>query len=117
LTPMMSSRLIRVDDAGGHGGPSSRRGFYRFIDGGYARLLGFAMRHRLAVAVVAVAVILSTIPLYRAVKQEFIPTNVDEAEFEINVNAPAGTNLAERNESMQDRKSTRLHSSHQIIAL
>ncbi|MGI9068186.1 MAG: efflux RND transporter permease subunit [Pyrinomonadaceae bacterium] len=101
LTPMMSSRLIRVDDAGGHGAPSSRRGFYRFIDGGYSRLLAFAMRHRWAVAVVAVAVILSTLPLYRAVKQEFIPTNVDEAEFEININGPEGTNLAAMNEGMQ----------------
>ena len=101
LTPMMSSRLIRVDDAGGHGAPSSRRGFYRFIDGGYSRLLGFAMRHRLAVAVVAVAVILSSLPLYRAVKQEFIPTNVDEAEFEVNINAPEGTNLAAMNDGMQ----------------
>ena len=27
LTPMMSSRLIRVSDAGGHGSPASRRGF------------------------------------------------------------------------------------------
>jgi hypothetical protein len=40
------------------------------------------MRHRLAVAVIAVAVVLSSVPLYRSVKQEFIPTNVDEAEFE-----------------------------------
>ncbi|MDT7816805.1 MAG: multidrug efflux pump, partial [Acidobacteriaceae bacterium] len=48
-----------------------------------------------------VAVIVSAIPLYRAVKQEFIPTNVDEAEFEINVNAPEGTNLAAMNETMQ----------------
>jgi len=101
LTPMMSSRLIRVDDAGGHGAPSSRRGFYRFIDGGYSRLLGFAMRHRLAVGVVALAVVLSSIPLYRSVKQEFIPTNVDEAEFEVNINAPEGTNLAAMNEGMQ----------------
>jgi HAE1 family hydrophobic/amphiphilic exporter-1 len=32
LTPMMSSRLIRVDDAkGGHDAPASRRGFYRYI--------------------------------------------------------------------------------------
>ena len=100
LTPMMSSRLIRLDDAGGHGAPSSRRGFYRFIDGGYSRLLGFAMRHRLAVAVVAVAVILSSVPLYRAVKQEFIPTNVDEAEFEVSINAPEGTNLAAMNEGI-----------------
>ena len=101
LTPMMSSRLIRVDDAGGHGAPASRRGFYRYIDSGYSRLLGFAMRHRLAVAVLAAAVILSTIPLYRAVKQEFIPTNVDEAEFEVNINGPEGTNLAAMNEGMQ----------------
>jgi HAE1 family hydrophobic/amphiphilic exporter-1 len=102
LTPMMSSRLIRVDDAkGGHGGPASRRGFYRWVDKGYSGLLAFAMRHRLAVAVVAVIVILSSIPLYRSVKQEFIPTQVDEAEFEININGPEGTSLAVMNEGMQ----------------
>ncbi|CAN5445415.1 efflux RND transporter permease subunit [soil metagenome] len=103
LTPMMSSRLIRVDDAkgGGHGSPASRRGFYRWIDSGYSRLLALAMRHRLAVSVVALAVMASSIPLYRAVKQEFIPTNVDEAEFEININGPEGTNLAVMNEGMQ----------------
>ncbi len=102
LTPMMSSRLIRVADAGkgGHGAPSSRRGFYRFIDAGYSRLLAFAMRHRIAVAVVALATIFSSVPLYRAVKQEFIPTNVDEAEFEVSVNGPEGTNLAVMNETI-----------------
>src|SRR5258707_7079483 len=102
LTPMMSSRLIRVGDAGkgGHGSPSSRRGFYRFIDAGYSRLLAFAMRHRLAVAVIALATIFSSIPLYRSVKQEFIPTNVDEAEFEVSVNGPEGTNLAVMNETI-----------------
>ncbi len=102
LTPMMSSRLIRVGDAGkgGHGSPSSRRGFYRFIDAGYSRLLAFAMRHRLAVAVIALATIFSSIPLYRSVKQEFIPSNVDEAEFEVSVNGPEGTNLAVMNETI-----------------
>jgi HAE1 family hydrophobic/amphiphilic exporter-1 len=101
LTPMMSSRLIRVSDAkGGHDAPASRRGFYRFIDGGYSWMLAFAMRHRLAVALVALGVVLTSIPLYRAVKQEFIPTNVDEAEFEIGVNGPEGTNLAVMNETM-----------------
>ena len=101
LTPMMSSRLIRVSDAkGGHEAPSSRRGFYRWIDAGYTWILSFAMHHRLAVALVAVAVVLTSIPLYRATKQEFIPTNVDEAEFEIGVNGPEGTNLAVMNETM-----------------
>ena len=103
LTPMMSSRLIRVDDAGkgGHSSPSSRKGFYRFIDHVYTRMLAFAMRHRMAVSVLALAVVLSSVPLYRAVKQEFIPTNVDEAEFEVSVNGPEGTNLAVMNETMQ----------------
>lgn len=101
LTPMMSSRLIRVSDAkGGHEAPASRRGFYRYIDGSYSWLLSFAMRHRLAVAIVAILVVLTSVPLYRSVKQEFIPTNVDEAEFEVNVNGPEGTNLAVMNESI-----------------
>jgi HAE1 family hydrophobic/amphiphilic exporter-1 len=99
LTPMMSSRLIRVNDAkGGHDAPASRRGFYRYIDAAYTYMLAFAMRHRLAVALVALAVVLTSVPLYRAVKQEFIPTNVDEAEFEVSVNGPEGTNLAVMNE-------------------
>src|SRR5689334_12845583 len=101
LTPMMSSRLIKVSDAkGGHGTPASRRGFYRWIDSGYSWLLALALRHRIAVAVLAVGVVLTSVPLYRSVKQEFIPTNVDEAEFEVSVNAPEGTNLAVMNEIM-----------------
>jgi len=101
LTPMMSSRLIRVNDAkGGHGQASSRRGFYRWIDASYERILAFSMRHRLLIAVVALLVISSSIPLYRSVKQEFIPTNVDEAEFEVSVNGPEGTNLAVMNSTI-----------------
>ena len=99
LTPMMSSRLIRVSDAkGGHDAPASRRGFYRYIDSAYSSMLAFAMRHRIAVALVAIAVVLTSVPLYRSVKQEFIPTNVDEAEYEVSVNGPEGTNLAVMNE-------------------
>ncbi|HKR11087.1 MAG TPA: efflux RND transporter permease subunit, partial [Pyrinomonadaceae bacterium] len=101
LTPMMSSRLIRVSDAkGGHDEPASRKGFYRYIDGGYSWLLAFAMRHRMAVALLSLAVVLTSIPLYRTVKQEFIPTNVDEAEFEVGINGPEGTNLAVMNETV-----------------
>src|SRR4029077_6919263 len=82
------------------GAPASRKGFYRWIDGGYAWLLGFAMRHRIAVALLAIGTVLTSVPLYRAVKQEFIPTNVDEAEFEVSVNGPEGTNLAVMNETI-----------------
>src|SRR5256714_1414332 len=103
LTPMMSARLLRTEDAAaGHAhdhhhdtvaAASSRRGFYSYIDRSYSWLLRLAMRHRLVVAVIALAVALSSIPLYRVVKQEYIPTDVDEAEFDVNVNAPEGTNI------------------------
>jgi HAE1 family hydrophobic/amphiphilic exporter-1 len=102
LTPMMTSRLVRVRDVGGHGHAASRSGFYRWIDKFYIVILGFAMRHRLAVSVIALIVIFSSVPLYRSVKQEFIPSNVDEAEFEVNINGPEGTNLAVMNEAMQE---------------
>ena len=36
----------------------------------------------MVVAVIALAVALSSIPLYRVVKQEYIPSDVDEAEFD-----------------------------------
>lgn len=112
LTPMMSARLLRAEDAesGGvagalgvgeaGGGAASRRGFYGWIDRSYSRMLGFAMRHRLIVSVVAMLVIVSSVPLYRMVKQEYIPTDVDEAEFEVGVTAPEGTNIAAMNEAM-----------------
>src|SRR5213078_755429 len=61
LTPMMSSRMIRVSDVkGGHDSPASRRGFYRWIDAGYTHLLSFAMRHRIAVALLAIVTVLAS---------------------------------------------------------
>ncbi|HET8774596.1 MAG TPA: efflux RND transporter permease subunit [Thermoanaerobaculia bacterium] len=98
LTPMMSSRLLSVKDAeGGHG---SRTGFYGRIDALYMRMLELSMHHRKTVAVIGLLVVLSSIPLYKAVKQEFIPTNVDEAEFDVSITAPQGTSLAAMNEAM-----------------
>jgi HAE1 family hydrophobic/amphiphilic exporter-1 len=101
LTPMMSARLLKTEDAKGHGDEAgSRKGFYRYIDAVYMRSLGFAMRHRLLMAVVAILVVASSVPLYRSVKQEYIPSNVDEAEFDVNVNGPEGMSLAAMNEAM-----------------
>ncbi|HXW08159.1 MAG TPA: efflux RND transporter permease subunit, partial [Vicinamibacterales bacterium] len=101
LTPMMSARMLKPDDVGGgHGGAASRRGFYRHIEAFYLRLLAASMARRPAVVVLAVLVALSAIPLYGIVRQEYIPSDVDEAEFEMNVNAPEGTSLTAMNEAM-----------------
>jgi HAE1 family hydrophobic/amphiphilic exporter-1 len=104
LTPMMSARLLRAQDvsAGGdHHGAKSRRGFYAWIDRSYEWMLTFSLRHRIAVSVVAVAVILSSIPLYALVRQDYIPTDVDEGEFDVNVTGREGLSLAAMNEAMR----------------
>src|SRR5262249_14307444 len=82
----------------GHDAARSRRGFYAWIDWAYAGMLALSMRYRFLVALVALAVIATSVPLYTALKQEYIPSDVDEAEFEIGVTGPEGMSLAARNE-------------------
>lgn len=97
LTPMMSARLLQrvaAQPAEKGGEVRSRRGFYHAIDSAYAAALRLAMRFRLGVLVAALAVSASAIPLYNWVRQEYIPSNVDEAEFQVSVTAPEGTSFA-----------------------
>jgi len=105
LTPMMCARLLRPEDAAaggdGHGPAASRGGFYAWLDRGYTWSLRLAMRHRWAVVAVSVAVLVTTVPIYREVKQEYIPTDVDESEFEVLVFGPEGMSLAAMDEAMQ----------------
>src|SRR5688500_308932 len=83
LTPMTSARLLRAEDAHGDGtGAKSRQGVYGLIARSYMWMLALSMRHRWVVVLVAVVVVASTVPFYRMVKQEYIPTDVDEAEFD-----------------------------------
>ncbi len=103
LTPMMSARLLHHEDAvkGGEHSPASRRGFYAWIDHFYTSMLQLVLRHRLIVTVLALAVVATSVPLYKQVRQEFIPSNVDEGEFTVNLNAPEGTSLVAMNDAMQ----------------
>lgn len=100
LTPMMSARLLKKTNAG-HGGHDSRAGFYGYIDRAYEFLLRLVMRHRIATAVLAVLVVLTAIPIYGLVQQEYTPTDVDEAEFQVQVTAPEGTSFASMNDTMR----------------
>ncbi len=110
LTPMMSARLLRGEarkhaEAAEGGGEAhvaaSRRGFYAWIDRGYAWSLALSMRHRAAVVVIAALVIAATVPLYGLVRQEYIPTDVDEAEFDVRVTAPQNVSVTAMDEVMQ----------------
>lgn len=100
LTPMMSARLLH-----GNGGesksagaaPRSRSGFYGRIDRAYMRILRWALGHRLVVAGLALLVMACSVPLYNLVRQEYLPANVDEGEFDVRVTAPEGTSLTAMN--------------------
>jgi HAE1 family hydrophobic/amphiphilic exporter-1 len=122
LTPMMSARLLRVNgnrrreealndspekEHRGTGKrersspeaslpaaePRSRSGFYARIDRSYTRVLEWALRHRRLVAGLALLVMACSAPLYQFVRQEYLPSGVDEGEFDIRVTAPEGTGL------------------------
>jgi len=92
LTPMMCSRLLRAAPRNADG-PASRSGFYHWIEVGYGYCLRWSMRHRWAVLGLSLAVVASIVPLYKFVKQDYIPTNVDESEFEVGVTAREGASL------------------------
>ncbi len=102
LTPTMSARLIKVADVHHHEGVGgSRRGFYSYIDRFYSRMLKFVLRHRFLVWAFMILVMASSIPLYGLVKQDFIPSDIDEAEFRVNLSAPEGASLVAMDEALE----------------
>ena len=108
LTPMMCSKILRPVKPHGDA-PKSRQGFYGFIERGYMWLLGWAMRYRPITLAFAAALMFSNLYLYSWVQQDYIPTNVDESEFEVSVNAREGTTLTSMNDSMKRVENTILN--------
>ncbi|GIX03984.1 MAG: hypothetical protein KatS3mg113_0990 [Planctomycetaceae bacterium] len=102
LTPMMCSRLLRREEQQSLQGPASRQGFYRYLERGYLHLLRGCLRARYVVLLLCLGVIVSNVWFYDLVKQDYIPTNVDESEFEVSVTAREGTSLSSMNELMQE---------------
>lgn len=94
LTPMMCSRMLKPAKEGAHAEAASRKGFYGWIEWSYMLSLRLAMRHRWLMMGLCLAVIATNIPLYGVVQRDYIPTNVDESEFEARLTAPEGTSPA-----------------------
>ncbi len=114
LTPMLAARFIKVkhkqkpklseEEIWGDGmmrnsadeeihGESRERGFYRYIDGTYTKLLKFSMGHRWVILLLCLAAVISIFPLFIFVGKNFLPTD-DQNQFEISVRAPEGYTLA-----------------------
>jgi hydrophobic/amphiphilic exporter-1 (mainly G- bacteria), HAE1 family len=105
LTPMMSARLLRTGEmaASEHDTARSRRGFYSWIDRAYTWLLRLSISRagRVVVILLSVTVIAASVPLYGLVKKEYVPSDVDEAEFELLYEGPEGMSLAAMDEAVQ----------------
>jgi HAE1 family hydrophobic/amphiphilic exporter-1 len=96
LTPTMCARWLKVKprrEDGSHGARDSRHSVvFGPIDRIYTRMLEWSMAHRGVVAALAVAVLLSTVPIFRNVNVNFTPQD-DQSEFDVSLRAPEGTSL------------------------
>ncbi len=105
LTPMMCSLLLKKPkpkDGSEQAQKTTRqKGVYHWVEVGYMASLGVALKYRFLTMLLCVGTILANIPLYGWVRQDYIPTNVDESEFEVSVTAREGTSLLGMNEALQ----------------
>ena len=104
LTPMLAARWIRPLPPGREGHPEedrTRRGFYRYVDRAYTRMLVWSMAHRGAVVALCVVVVAFIYPLYKLSGVNFVPDE-DESRFQISTRLPVGSSLA-ATQSLLDR--------------
>lgn len=93
LTPMMASRMLKAKPGHSEHSKSSKSGFYAKLDGTYERALRACVRHKVITLVVAALVMASSVPLYGLLRQDYVPSDVDEAEFSVNVQGPEGVSF------------------------
>ncbi|HWZ89971.1 MAG TPA: efflux RND transporter permease subunit, partial [Polyangiaceae bacterium] len=96
LTPMLASRWLKANASEG----GKKTVLERIVDGGYkpverlySAVLGFAMRRRWVIVLLACATLGSCLPLVKAADKGFLPRN-DEAQMNVAVRTPEGTSLA-----------------------
>jgi hydrophobic/amphiphilic exporter-1 (mainly G- bacteria), HAE1 family len=96
LIPTMSGRWLKVkprtEDEDHHVHDSKHSKIFGPIDRIYTRMLEWSMAHRGIVAALAVAVLLSSVPMFRIVNINFTPQD-DQSEFDVSLRAPEGTSL------------------------
>jgi HAE1 family hydrophobic/amphiphilic exporter-1 len=92
LTPMMAARWLKVRAHDTAARSSKQSSVFHAVDAAYTALLEWSMAHRAMVAVVALLVLASSVPLFMVANKNFLPLD-DQAEFEINLRAAEGTSL------------------------
>jgi hydrophobic/amphiphilic exporter-1 (mainly G- bacteria), HAE1 family len=99
LTPMMASRMLKAPV---HSGNNERHGLNAWLDRIYEAALRWCVRHRLVVLGLAVVTIACAVPLYGVLRQDYVPSNIDEAEFSVNINGPEGVSFPAFDQAAQE---------------
>jgi len=97
LTPMMSSRMLRVE-----AGRSSHSGKYvTAIENFYLKSLKWSLAHRGIIVLICVVSFLSAFGFYRLVGRDWIPAD-DQSELLSSFTLPEGTSLPKTSETAAD---------------
>lgn len=98
LTPMMSSRLLRLNKSGktSHSGRAVVA-----MEETYLKMLRWSLAHRGIIILICAVTFLSTFGLYRQVGRDWIPAD-DQAELQSSFTLPEGTSLAKTSEMASD---------------
>lgn len=103
LTPTLSARMLageaKKHAEKAHG--STRRGLYGYVESAYSAVLSGVMRIRYLAAIGGIAIIACSIPLFRITPQSYLPSAVDEAEFELRLEGPQSANFTAIDKVMQ----------------
>ncbi|HTK30127.1 MAG TPA: efflux RND transporter permease subunit [Vicinamibacterales bacterium] len=91
LTPMLSSRFLKLADAEADH-KTKDQGFFHWLDTWYTGWVNWSLDHSGIIIGVSVAAFLLTFPLNRMVGRTFVP-NEDMGEWTIHIDTPEGTSL------------------------
>ena len=98
LTPMMSSRLLRVDEKSKK---SHSHGFLHSVEETYIRMLRWSLAHRPVLVMICLATFFSTFGLYHLVGRDWIPAD-DQSELQSSFTLPEGTSLEKTKQMATD---------------
>jgi len=91
LTPMLSSRFLKLSDAmADH--KTKEHGFFHWLDTWYARQVRWALNHPMLIIGISVVTFVAVFPLNKMVGREFVP-NEDMGEWTVHMDTPEGSSL------------------------
>jgi HAE1 family hydrophobic/amphiphilic exporter-1 len=93
LTPMLCSRMLKKPKPREHRRPGLVARFNKLLDDVYGWMVRWSLKLRWGVALLALLVVATTVPLVQRIGKDFIPKD-DTSEFSVVLTMPEGSSLA-----------------------